>query len=185
MVTLGKRVRVNSSLNDIYEFEPKISIIDVSIINDYFSKIKDFNQDETIRSCINKFKTQIDNILNKTEVNKSYDNHIKKLNLKLIHKNIKNNEELSIYIDEYYEDLIYDSCIKFANYQLTYILHELNKIKKKIKDKQLYIDELIKLNNCIKILLYYIFKKSIYEVEKEEEALLNSYNKKIRRKSKK
>ena len=171
-----KRVRVNSDLNDIFEFEPQASIIDISIIDNYFSQIKKFNENELIVSCIKKFNDQIQNIINNVEINQSFNKNIEKLQFKSINKSIKNCEDLNIYIDESYLDLIYDSCTKFVNYQLTYILHELSKIRKKIKNNQIYYDKMSKLNKCIKVLLYYIFTKSIHEVEKEEEALLNSYN---------
>jgi hypothetical protein len=174
-----KRARVNSDLNEIHEFQSKIPYVDLKTIEDRLD-INGFSNDDLIRSCTNKFKNEIKS-MNKNEImNESFYIDIEKLQLKLIQQNIKKGNELKEYIDTFFQDLIYDLSLYYVNYELTYILHELNKIRNKIINNSLYNEEMIILTQSIKILIYYIFMKTI-EQEREEKRKNESLHKKIKK----
>jgi len=161
-----KRARVNSDLNEIHEFQSQIPFVNLKKIEDILD-ISGFSLNELIRSCTTKFKNEIKS-MNKNEImNESFYIDIEKLQLKLIQKNIKKKNELKEYISKSFQDLIYDLSLYYVNYELTYILNELNKIRNKMINNSLYNEEMIILQKSIKILIYYIFMKTI-EKEKEE-----------------
>jgi hypothetical protein len=174
-----KRARVNSDLNEIHEFQSKIPYVDLKTIEDRLD-ISGFSLNEINHSCTTKFKNEIKS-MNKNEImNESFYIDIEKLQLKLIQQNIKKGNELKEYIDTFFQDLIYDLSLYYVNYELTYILHELNKIRNKIINNSLYNEEMIILTQSIKILIYYIFMKTI-EQEREEKRKNESLHKKIKK----
>jgi hypothetical protein len=155
-----KRARINSDLNEIHKFESqsKIYFVDLKTIEKRL-EVNGFSLNELTRSCINKFKDKMkNNIIN---------NDLEKLQLKSILKNIKKKNELKEYIDSSFLDLIYYLSLNYANYQLTYVLHEINKIRKIMIINELYNDEIVILTQSVKILIYYIFINTIEE-EREE-----------------
>ena len=157
-----KRAQINSDLNEIHEFESqsqsKIYFVDLETIEKRL-KVNGFSLNELTRSCIKKFKDKMkNNIIN---------NDLEKLQLKYILKNIKKKNELKEYIDSSFLDLIYYLSLNYANYQLTYVLHEINKIRKIMIINELYNDEIVILTQSVKILIYYIFINTI-EQEREE-----------------
>ena len=156
-----KRARINSDLNEIHEFEPQTPIVNLNTIEERL-KINGFSLNELVRSCINKFKHEM------KEMKSMNNNHtfyidLEKLQLKSILKNIKKKNELKEYIDSSFLDLIYYLSLNYANYQLTYVLHEINKIRKIM----IINDEIVILTQSVKILIYYIFINTI-EQEREE-----------------
>ena len=166
-----KRARVNSDLNEIHEFQSQIPYVDLKTIEDSLD-ISGFSLNEIIHSCTTKFKNEI--------MNESFYIDIEKLQLKLIQKNIKKGNELKEYINKSFQDLIYDLSLYYVNYELTYILHELNKIRNKMINNSLYNEEMIILTQSIKILIYYIFMKTI-EQEREEKRKNESLPKKLKK----
>ena len=174
-----KRARVNSDLNEIHEFQSQIPYVDLKTIEDSLD-ISGFSLNEIIHSCTTKFKNEIKS-MNKNEImNESFYIDIEKLQLKLIQKNIKKGNELKEYINKSFQDLIYDLSLYYVNYELTYILHELNKIRNKMINNSLYNEEMIILTQSIKILIYYIFMKTI-EQEREEKRKNESLPKKLKK----
>ena len=161
-----KRARINSDLNEIHEFEPQTPIIDLKTIEERL-KINGFSLYELARSCINKFKDEMKSMNSDEIMNKSFYEDLKKLQLKSILKNIKKKNELKDCIDSSFLDLIYYLSLNYANFQLTYVLYEINKIRKIMIINELYNDEIVILTQSVKILIYYIFIKTIEE-EKEE-----------------
>ena len=166
-----KRARINSDLNEIHEFEyqSKIYFVDLKTIEKRL-EIKDFSLYELTRSCINKFKDEMKSMNSDEIMNKSFYEDLKKLQLKSILKNIKKKNELKEYIDSSFLDLIYYLSLNYANYQLTYVLHEINKIRKIMIINELYNDEIVILTQSVKILIYYIF---INTIEQEREQIKN------------
>lgn len=162
-----KRARINSDLNEIHEFEyqSKIYFVDLKTIEKRL-EIKDFSLYELTRSCINKFKDEMKEMKSMNNKNRFYIDK-EKLQLKSILKNIKKKYELKEYIDSSFLDLIYYLSLNYANYQLTYVLHEINKIRKIMIINELYNDEIVILTQSVKILIYYIFINTI-EQEREE-----------------
>ena len=165
-----KRARVNSDLNEIHEFQSQIPYVDLKTIEDRLD-ISGFSLNEINHSCTTKFKNEIKS-MNKNEImNESFYIDIEKLQLKLIQQNIKKGNELKEYIDTFFQDLIYDLSLYYVNYELTYILNELNKIRNKMINNSLYNEEMIILTQSIKILIYYIFIKTIEEEKRKNESL--------------
>jgi hypothetical protein len=170
-----KRARINSDLNEVYEFKPQTPIVDLKTIEERL-EVNGFSLNELIRSCINKFEIQIKSMNN----NYTFYIDLEKLQLKSILKNIKKKNELKDCIDSSFLDLIYYLSLNYVNYELTYILHEINKIRKKINNNELYSDEIVILTQSIKILIYYIFINTI-EQEREEKRKNESLIKKIKK----
>ena len=160
-----KRARINSDLNEIHEFEPQTPIVNLNTIEERL-KINGFSLYELARSCINKFKHEMKEMKSINNKNRFYID-LEKLQLKSILKNIKKKNELKEYIDSSFLDLIYYLSLNYANYQLTYVLHEINKIRKIMIINELYNDEIVILTQSVKILIYYIFINTI-EQEREE-----------------
>lgn len=160
-----KRARINSDLNEIHEFEPQTPIVNLNTIEERL-KINGFSLNELVRSCINKFKHEMKEIKSMNN-NHTFYIDLEKLQLKSILKNIKKKNELKEYIDSSFLDLIYYLSLNYANYQLTYVLHEINKIRKIMIINELYNDEIVILTQSVKILIYYIFINTI-EQEREE-----------------
>ena len=160
-----KRARINSDLNEVYEFKPQTPIIDLKTIEERL-KINGFSLYELARSCINKFKDEMKEMKSMNNKNRFYID-LEKLQLKSILKNIKKKNELKEYIDSSFLDLIYYLSLNYVNYELTYILHEINKIRKIMIINELYNDEIVILTQSVKILIYYIFINTI-EQEREQ-----------------
>ena len=165
-----KCARINSDLNEIHEFEsePQTPIVDLKTIEERL-KINGFSLYELTRSCINKFKDEMKEMKSINNKNRFYIDK-EKLQLKSILKNIKKKYELKEYIDSSFLDLIYYLSLNYANYQLTYVLHEINKIRKIMIINELYNDEIVILTQSVKILIYYIF---INTIEQEREQIKN------------
>ena len=163
-----KRARINSDLNEIHEFEPQTPIVNLNTIEERL-KINGFSLNELVRSCINKFKHEMKEIKSMNN-NHTFYIDLEKLQLKSILKNIKKKNELKEYIDSSFLDLIYYLSLNYANYQLTYVLHEINKIRKIMIINELYNDEIVILTQSVKILIYYIF---INTIEQEREQIKN------------
>ena len=163
-----KRARINSDLNEIHEFEYQTPIVDLKIIEERL-KINGFSLYELTRSCINKFKDEMKEMKSMNNKNRFYIDK-EKLQLKSILKNIKKKNELKEYIDSSFLDFIYYLSLNYANYQLTYVLHEINKIRKIMIINELYNDEIVILTQSVKILIYYIF---INTIEQEREQIKN------------
>jgi len=164
-----KCARINSDLNEVYVFEYQTPIVDLNTIEERL-KINGFSLNELVRSCINKFKDEMKSMNSDEIMNKSFYEDLKKLQLKSILKNIKKKNELKEYIDSSFLDLIYYLSLNYANYQLTYVLHEINKIRKIMIINELYNDEIVILTQSVKILIYYIF---INTIEQEREQIKN------------
>ena len=160
-----KRARINSDLNEVYEFKPQTPIIDLKTIEERL-KINGFSLYELARSCINKFKDEMKEMKSMNNKNRFYID-LEKLQLKSILKNIKKKNELKEYIDSSFLDLIYYLSLNYVNYELTYILHEINKIRKIMIINELYNHEIVILTQSVKILIYYIFINTI-EQEREQ-----------------
>lgn len=173
-----KRARINSDLNEVYEFKPQTPIIDLKTIEERL-EVNGFSLYELARSCINKFKDEMKEI---KSMNNNYTFYIdlEKLQLKSILKNIKKKNELKEYIDSSFLDLIYYLSLNYVNYELTYILHEINKIRKIMIINELYNDEIVILTQSVKILIYYIFINTI-EQEREEKRKNESLVKKFKK----
>ena len=163
-----KCARINSDLNEVYVFEYQTPIVDLKTIEERL-KINGFSLYELTRSCINKFKDEMKEMKSINNKNRFYIDK-EKLQLKSILKNIKKKNELKEYIDSSFLDLIYYLSLNYANYQLTYVLHEINKIRKIMIINELYNDEIVILTQSVKILIYYIF---INTIEQEREQIKN------------
>jgi hypothetical protein len=173
-----KCARINSDLNEVYVFEYQTPIVDLKTIEERL-EIKDFSLYELTRSCINKFKDEMKEMKSMNNNNTFYIDK-EKLQLKFILKNIKKKNELKDCIDSSFLDLIYYLSLNYANYQLTYVLHEINKIRKIMIINELYNDEIVILTQSVKILIYYIF---INTIEQEREQIKNeSLVKKLKKK---
>lgn len=174
-----KRVQINSNLNEVYEIEYKTSL-EIEKIEELL-KIKEFSTKEIIHSCITKFKNELKSMKNGEIMNELFNKDLKKLQLKEILRNIKKGIELKEYINSSFQELIYDLSLIYVNYELTYVLNELNKIRNKMINNSLYNEEMIILTRCCKILVYYIFMNTI-EQEKEEKRKNEPSLKKVKKK---
>ena len=163
--TEGKQVTISDEV-EIHNFQSKIPLLEIETIEDHLD-ISGYSNDGLIRSCTNKFKNEIKSMNNNDIINESFYIDVEKLQLKLILKNIKKSIDVKKYINKSFQDLIYDLSLNYVNYELTYILNELNKIRKKMINNSLYNEENIILTQSCKILVYYIFIKTI-EQEREE-----------------
>ena len=160
-----KRIRISDKEDEIYKYPSQTPYVEIEKIEERL-EINGFSTKEIIHSCITKFKNELKSMKNGEIMNELFNEDFEKLKIKEILRNIQKGIELKKYINSYFQELIYDLSLYYVNYELTYILNELNKIRNKMINNS-YNEEMIILTRCCKILVYYIFMNTI-EQEKEE-----------------